>query len=181
MTQKPEPEFQIMATGIGTIILGVTALMIVIISGGVGIAIGRRTSDNETQVRTPAQSPSTVANPQPLDCVKFVSDKTIDDGTVLQPGTTQTKTWVLNNCGTTTWSSANGYKVVALLGDGGQTKFRVLDVPQVAPGANGEISVEITVAPQPGSHQISFGLADQNDKVFGLEPNYAFYVQYTIR
>src|SRR6187455_1853414 len=40
------------------------------------------------------------------DWAQFVSDVTVPDGTIFQPGATFTKTWRLKNIGTCTWTTA---------------------------------------------------------------------------
>ena len=75
--------------------------------------------------------------------LNFVSDVTIPDGTILQPGTSFTKTWRVRNTGSTTWGS--GYQLAYKEGErmGGPA---AVALPALAPGQEGNVSLAL-IAP----------------------------------
>jgi uncharacterized protein YraI len=99
------------------------------------------------------------------DWAAFVSDVTIPDGTLLQPGQTFTKTWRLRNRGTCTWTTE--YQLVfqsgTQLGDS-----TAVNLPKsVAPQQIVDISVTLT-APATGGHFVSYWmLRNPSGSVFG--------------
>jgi hypothetical protein len=79
------------------------------------------------------------------DCVAFVADVTVPDGTRFSAGASFTKAWRLRNCGTTNWSGLNAVRVAGSFGPG------AFSVPRVAPGASTDIRVPM-VAPGTAGH-----------------------------
>lgn len=93
---------------------------------------------------------------RPIDLAVFVADVTVEDGTVLQPGTTFVKTWRVRNAGTTQWAKdytlrhvgdhrMNGPDAVAL----GR---------EVKPGQTVTIAVTLTAPDTPGRHRSTWML-----------------------
>ena len=82
------------------------------------------------------------------DSATFVSDVTIEDGTVMNPGQSFTKTWRFRNTGSTGWSS---YSMVFVGGDQMGAPASV-PVPTTAPGAIVDISVPMIATTEPGPH-----------------------------
>jgi hypothetical protein len=81
---------------------------------------------------------------QGADRAIFVADVTIPDGTVIAPGAAFTKTWKLQNAGTSTWTT--GYSLAFVSGEKMGTISSVPIAQTVAPGAQIDISVDL-VAP----------------------------------
>jgi hypothetical protein len=79
----------------------------------------------------------------------FVSDVTIPDGTVMSQGQTFTKTWLVQNTGTCTWSTS--YKLAFAAGE--QMGGAATAVPNsVAPGGQVQISVNLTAPAKSGTN-----------------------------
>ena len=95
---------------------------------------------------------STQAPPGPSgDKAAFVADVTIPDGTVIAPGAAFTKTWKLQNAGTTTWTTSYSLAFVS-----GEQMGTITSVPvsqSVGPGAQIDISVGMVAPSSTGSHQ----------------------------
>ena len=81
--------------------------------------------------------------------VEFVSDVTIPDAMVMNPGQSFTKTWRFKNTGA---ASLSGYSLVFVHGArmGAPASF---SVPTTAPGATVDISVPMTAPAEAGSQQ----------------------------
>ena len=95
----------------------------------------------------------------------WIKDITIPDGTTLKPGETVTKTWLVSNSGTTTWTPT--YKVIFGYGDpmgGVATPIG----KTVKPGEQVEVSIVITV-PTSKSGRITgaWRLANDRGEPFG--------------
>jgi hypothetical protein len=88
-----------------------------------------------------------------FDCADFIEDINFPDGTPVQPGQTFLKGWRLQNCGSETWSTANGYDVRRIAGDYGPLVF---DVPVVPPGGVGDFWATVTAPTDPGIHQANY-------------------------
>ncbi len=105
------------------------------------------------------------------DRVVFVADVTIPDGTVLAPGATFTKTWKLQNAGTSTWTTSYSLEFIS-----GQDMGTVKSVPistSVAPGAQIDVSVNMTAPNTNGSYQSWWKMKNTsgqffNDSVYAL-------------
>ncbi len=100
--------------------------------------------------------------------LKFISDVTVPDHTVMAPGQTFTKTWLVQNTGTCAWQS--GFKWNLILGDAMGGSTLTLD-QSVAPGAQDQLSVPM-VAPagKTGSDQGWWRMSDANGTYFGESP-----------
>ena len=81
----------------------------------------------------------------------YVSDVTIPDGTVISPGAAFTKTWRLQNAGTTTWTTS--YSLVFISGEQMGTTTSVPVSQSVAPGAQIDLSVDMVAPTNTGSYQ----------------------------
>jgi hypothetical protein len=111
------------------------------------------------------------------DWVAFVKDVTIPDGTELSAGEVFTKTWRLQNRGTSTWTP--DYMLVYTSGDqmGSTTAVRLPG--NVAPGQTVDVSVTLT-APNVNGYQRSYWmLRNPSGALFGsgTKANEAFYVE----
>jgi len=93
----------------------------------------------------------------------FVSDVTIPDGMVVNPGAGFTKTWRLQNSGSASW---NGYSLSFVHGNRMGAPASV-SVPTTAPGANVDISVTMTAPAEAGSHQGHWQMRAADGTSFG--------------
>lgn len=114
------------------------------------------------------------------DRMQFVADVTVPDGTNFNPGESFTKTWRLQNAGTTTWTTS--YSLVFFGGEqmGGPNAVPVPN--EVAPGGTVDISVSLT-APQENGHYIGYWIMrNAAGANFGLGPNadQAIYVEINV-
>jgi hypothetical protein len=102
---------------------------------------------------TPAASATaTVAPTSSLaDKAVYVADVTIPDGTDFEPGEDFTKTWRIQNVGTTTWSTS--YALVFISGDEmGDVKSVALE-GNVAPNETVDISVDLVAPSDEGKYR----------------------------
>jgi hypothetical protein len=103
-----------------------------------------------TPTPTPTRPPSTPAKPCHDNAI-FVSDVTVPDGTVFEPGTAFNKTWRLKNTGTCTWDTR--YQLV-FVGGAKMDAPDAVNVPQVVPpGGTVDITVPMVAPQQPGTYQ----------------------------
>lgn len=107
-----------------------------------------------------------VTQTESADCAQFIRDVTIEDGTQLQAGTTQPKTWRVKNCGTTTWT---GYRLAKRYGEGGQPALRnvaveSVPVPPLKPGEEVDVTIDINVPQEPGRYRIWFDVVRPPEK-----------------
>jgi len=108
------------------------------------------------------------------DKVTFVADVTIPDGTVLSPGAAFTKTWKLQNTGTTTWTTSYSLEFVS-----GQDMGTVKSVPistSVAPGAQIDVSVDMLAPDTNGNYQSWWKMKNASGQFF----NDSVYVLITV-
>jgi len=109
--------------------------------------------------QTPTSNPVSSCNGS-----AYVSDVTIPDNTVIAPGASFVKTWVLNNTGTCTWDTS--YKLVFVSGDqmgGASTNLTA----SVAPLQQGQVSVSLTGPATAGTYKGYWRLADDQGNSFG--------------
>jgi len=124
----------------------------------------------------PPPTPVASFTPSPVPCnlAHFVTDVTVPDGTVFQPGKAFTKTWRLQNVGSCTWQN---YSLVFDHGDqmGGPAAQPILGA--VAPGQQVDISVNLTAPTAPGEYAGYWRLRDNGGVVFGLTTGNPFFVK----
>ena len=110
--------------------------------------------------------PST-PTPLPCDWVKFISDITIPDDSLIEPGKTFVKTWRLQNAGSCTWNAS-----YAMVVDGENLLNAPLAVPitsgTVPPGVNIDVSVTLTAPTLAGTYRGNFKLVNAAGQKFGL-------------
>jgi hypothetical protein len=108
----------------------------------------------------------TVTNNQEryTDSGSFVSDISLPDGTVVNPGQSLTKTWRMKNTGTSTWGS--GYQLAFVSGEQMGAPSAV-NVPSTAPNANADISINITAPSAAGDHSGFWRLRNSQGTYFG--------------
>jgi len=118
---------------------------------------------------TPVSGETTTipGNQQDCDRARFVRDVTIPDGTVFSPEERFTKTWLLENTGTCTWTP--GYTLVFVEGDrmNAPVELKLTD-QDVPPGGEIEVSVNLIAPLDTGTYQADFQLRNANGQIFGL-------------
>jgi hypothetical protein len=98
------------------------------------------------------------------DNAAYVADVTVPDGTILAPGQRFTKTWQIQNTGTSTWDSRYHWQFEAGAPLG---TVRVVAAPVVPPGATALFSVEMVAPQQPGFYRGFWQMTDPSGAVFG--------------
>lgn len=105
--------------------------------------------------------------PTPVcDAAEFISDLSIPDNTVLQPGTNFTKSWRLKNVGACAWTTA--YSLIFVGGDALGTVSIVALPYQVYPGETVDISVPLRAPAQAGLYRSNWMLRNANGQLFGV-------------
>ncbi len=139
-----------------------------------------------TLVPTPTSTPTPV--PTAAGCTnmaKFISDVTIPDNTIVEPGEAFTKTWRLKNTGTCTWD--NGYLVSYISGAtmSQQPGYWIIEPGQsIAPGQSINISVGMTAPMAEGNYQSFWGLREENGALMPIQggaSGNAFFVKIRVR
>jgi hypothetical protein len=103
------------------------------------------------------------------DWVQFVSDVTVPDGTIFQPGAAFTKTWRLKNIGTCTWTTA--YTMVYVSGTQMGSTTSVNLPGSVAPGQTVDVSVPMTAPNTAGSYTGYWKFKNPSGVLFGIGYN----------
>ncbi len=115
-----------------------------------------------------AQGPTPTSTPAPgaacTDVATFVSDVTIADNTVVAPGQAFTKTWRMRNRGTCTWGP--NYTFAHVSGPA-MTSQTSVAVPQTAPVATADLTVQMTAPTTAGAAQGFWQLRSPSGKAFG--------------
>ena len=99
------------------------------------------------------------------DQAVFVTDVTLDDGTVVGPGQVLTKIWRLRNTGTTVWGS--GYQMVFVSGNREANTPQWINVPSTAVNATVDLSLTMTAAGATGTHRGYWRLRNPQGVFFG--------------
>jgi hypothetical protein len=127
---------------------------------------------------TPSSSPTNAGTPatpippgQGGDRAIFVADVTIPDGSVIAPGASFTKTWKLQNAGSSTWTTSYSFEYIS--GEKMGTVTSVSLKQSVAPGAQIDISVDMVAPTSNGSYQSYWKMKNSagqyfNDSVYVL-------------
>lgn len=108
------------------------------------------------------------------DKAAFVADVTIPDGSVIAPGAAFTKTWKLQNAGTTTWTTS--YSLVFISGEQMGTITSVPMSQSVSPGAQIDVSVDMVAPTNSGSYQGYWKMKNASGQFF----NDSVYVLITV-
>ncbi len=115
-----------------------------------------------TVTRTSTRPP--VVNPPACDNSMYISDVSIPDGTILQPGEGFIKTWSLRNTGTCPWTTAYALDYSS----GARMDGVITYVPQeVEPGGTVEISVGLSAPTTPGTQTGYWRLKNADGVFFG--------------
>lgn len=125
-----------------------------------------------TSAKAVAQN-NAASNYTSCDTSAFVSDVTIPDGTELTPGASFTKTWLIQNTGTCTWSTSYSIKFVSGSAMSGSTT--ALD-ESVSPGGQVSISVEMVAPSTAGNYTGYWIMRNASGTTFGQ----SIYVQIVV-
>lgn len=110
--------------------------------------------------------PTATVNLVSGDNAKFIVDVTVPDGTQFTAGSTFTKTWRIQNIGTTTWSTQ--YKLVFVDGLTGANNTLSINLPKaVNPGEQIDLSVNFIAPANYGSYNSWWRMLNANGAVFG--------------
>ncbi len=122
-----------------------------------------------TDTNTPeADTPTPTNTPIPCNLGRFVTDVTIPDGTIYEPGEVFTKTWRIRNIGSCAWTS--GYDIIFSGGDAMSAPSTVqITSGTVDPGQNVDVSVNLTAPASAGTYRGNWQLRDPSDVIFGIE------------
>jgi len=124
------------------------------------------TATGPTPTSTNTVVPTNPPNLITGDNSKFVADITVPDGTQFTAGSTFTKTWQIQNIGTTTWSTQ--YKLVFVDGLTGANNTLSIDLPkEVKPGELIELSVNFIAPANYGSYNSWWRMLNSNGAIFG--------------
>lgn len=123
---------------------------------------------NTLAANTPA--PTATSN---CDNGDFVTDVTVPDGTVVDPGETFTKTWRIKNAGVCSWTPS--YAVVFVSGNDMDGPAVQALAGNVNPGQTVDLSVNLTAPTNHGDFTGYWGLRNASGLIFAK-----FYVQITV-
>ncbi len=115
---------------------------------------------NTIAANTPAPSPTSNC-----DNADFVTDVTIPDETVVDPGENFTKTWRIKNAGVCSWTP--GYAVVFVSGNDMDGPSVQALAGNVNPGQTVDLSVDLTAPNNDGDYTGNWGLRNASGVVFG--------------
>ena len=121
------------------------------------------TGDDPTA--TPAAQ-TTDSPPQEGNAAEFVRDISIPDETEMPPNSPFTKTWLLKNVGTTTWTT--GYSLVFVGGDRMNAPDSVPLTKSVPPGETIHVSVELVSPDAENNYVAYYNLSTQDGDTFGV-------------
>jgi hypothetical protein len=122
---------------------------------------------------SPAPPPQAVYTPAPVDSnapcdrATFIDDITIPDNQTINPGASFTKTWLLRNEGTCTWTT--GYAIVFSSGDQMSAQESVPLVAEVPPGHAVEISVNFVAPTENRTYRSNWMIRNEAGEIFGLD------------
>ena len=108
---------------------------------------------------------SSVAYSNACDSSTYLSDVTIPDGTILAPGETFVKTWLLQNNGTCKWTS--DYMITFASGDDMDGSTTTID-QSVSAGGSAEISITLAAPEDLGTYTGYWKMANEDGTEFGV-------------
>ncbi len=114
------------------------------------------------------------------DKATFIQDITVLDNTRVSPGENFSKTWMLSNSGTCTWTPK--YALVFVDGDQMSGKSPQLFTSEVVPGQTIDLSIALTAPASNGTYRGNWMLRNENGDRFGLgiDGDKPFWVQITV-
>lgn len=109
-------------------------------------------------------TPSPTATPPCVDSLAFVNDVTIPDGTIVSPGASVDKQWLVQNNGSCNWDSRYRLKYV-----GGLEMGAILEQALYPARAGSQATLQITfTAPsEPGTYSTAWQAFNPDDVAFG--------------
>jgi hypothetical protein len=104
------------------------------------------------------------ASPECTPGLLFLEDLTIPDGTLVQPGESLDKRWLVQNNGTCNWDHNFGLQLIAGpdLGAPGEKALYPARI-----GAQAEIQIIFTAPEEPGNYRSAWQANAQNGELFG--------------
>jgi uncharacterized protein YkwD len=136
--------------------------------------------------RTPIRTPTTTATGTPWlsltapatckDTAVLLQDVTIPDGTNIPYGTKFLKTWEFRNTGTCPWV---GYKIAYVSGDR-MGAAATAPVPDTAPKADVDVSIELTAPTTDGVYTGFFELRNASSQPLAIGIERTFWVKITV-
>jgi hypothetical protein len=117
-----------------------------------------------TDTPQPIVTSSPTATPPCTDGVAFVEDVTIPDGTVISPGASIDKQWLVQNNGTCNWDSRYRLRFVGGLEMGAAAEQALF--PARA-GSQATIRIVFTAPSEPGAYTTAWQAIDPNGEPFG--------------
>jgi hypothetical protein len=124
-----------------------------------------------TPIFTNTPIPTATSN---CNIMKFETDVTIPDGTIMTPGQAFTKTWRLKNAGTCTWTPS--YAIVFSSGNSMNGPATQALTSNVNPGQSVDISVNLTAPASTGEYTAYWKIRDGSGVLFDQ-----FYVQIKVQ
>ncbi len=132
----------------------------------VGVPMTTTTATSPTTTTTPGATANALATPPPSDTMTgaFVADVTVPDNTRFQKGEKFTKTWRMQNTGSTAWPEET-YAILAT-GDamGAQAKIKV---GAVQPGKTIDVNVDMVAPAADGTYQAQWQLIAKDATISG--------------
>jgi hypothetical protein len=115
-------------------------------------------------IPTPTPTSTTV----PCNLAQFITDVTVPDGTVYEPGDVFDKTWRLKNVGSCAWTA--GYEIVFAGGDAMDAPSAVsVTAGTVNPGQSVDITVTMTAPADEGTYRGNWRMRDPSDVIFDIQ------------
>ena len=128
-----------------------------------------------TQANTPAAILPT-SPPNCKDAAILVQDVTIADGTNVPHATKFTKTWKFQNIGTCSWTH---YAIAFVAGDRMSARDSSL-IPQTAPNASVDVSVDLSAPASDGAYTGYFELRNSTGKPLPIGSGNTFWVKIVV-
>jgi Ig-like domain from next to BRCA1 gene len=112
----------------------------------------------------PVATSSPTATPPCMDGLTFVQDVTVPDGTVVSPGASIDKQWLVQNSGTCNWDSRYRLKFV-----GGQAMVAEAEqaLYPARAGSQATISMAFTAPSEPGTYTTAWQAINPDGEAFG--------------
>jgi hypothetical protein len=125
------------------------------------------TGESVTPTATTYQSSysSSVVSSNACESSVYMSDVTIPDGTIVAPGETFVKTWLIQNNGTCKWTA----NYVISFASGDEMDGDTTEIDQVvSPGESAEISVTMTAPEDTATYTGYWRMANEDGEEFGV-------------
>jgi hypothetical protein len=124
------------------------------------------TPENTEVFATPTSTARVSEQGNVDDKAVYSADVTIPDGTVVKPGATIVKIWLIKNTGTTTWKTS--YQLAYLDGIKGANEVLNVHIPnEVKPALSVQVAVTFTAPSEPGTYYSYWRLTNSDRVGFG--------------